>query len=65
MTFDGPSFETPPIQKTPAMQVQPEVKKAALDEEERKKRITMNRQKSRSSLPYLQRPVGTGLSEKL
>lgn len=66
MSISGPSIDTPPIQKRPAMLIEPEAKKAALDEEERRKRVTMNRQRSRSSLPLLQDRVNTmSFSKKL
>ena len=64
MAFGG--NEPPPIQKEPQARYEPEIQKAVIDEEERRKRVQMNRQKSRLRLPALQETAsGAGLSNKL
>ena len=57
----------PPAQAIqPAMRIEPEVNKAVLDEQERRRRVQMNRALSRISQPSLQKPVGqVGFSNKL
>ena len=66
--FDSPGQQQQalPVRKTAPMRVTPEIDKAVLDEEERRKRVGMNREMSRMSMPSLQRPVGqAGLSKTL
>ena len=61
-----PDYDMPPMRATQPMRVDPETNKAVLDEEERRKRVAMNRQLSRATKPALQRPVGqSALSENL
>ena len=60
------SPKMPPPQQVAPMRVSPEVNKAVLDEEERRRRASMNRQMSRMSVPSLQDSVRkTGLSNRL
>ena len=65
MSFGSP--ERPPrIPETPPLRKEPEVKKALIDEEERRRRVQMNRQKSRLRLPDLQDSAAlAGLSNRL
>ena len=64
--FSPGSPKMPPPQQIAPMKVGPEVDKAVLDEEERRRRASMNRQMSRMSVPSLQDYVRkTGLSNKL
>ena len=64
MSFGTP--RPPAAQQQPAMKIEPEVNKAVLDEEERRRRVQMNRELSRISQPSLQKPVGqVGLSKTL
>jgi hypothetical protein len=59
--------DRPPAQQAqPAMRVEPEINKAVLDEQERRRRVQMNRELSRISIPSLQKPVGqVGFSKTL
>ena len=67
MSFlDPPDRERPPkIAGTPPLIVGNEVDRAVKDEEERRKRIDMNRQKSRLKLPELQDTLSAGGANKL
>jgi len=63
--FDTPSYTQPKV-ANPPMRITPEVDKAVLDEQERRKRVGMNRELSRMSMPSLQRRIGeTSLSKNL
>ena len=53
MSLGKPDINLPPIRERPPLRVQPEVQRAKIDEEERRKRITMNRAKSRLTKPIL------------
>ena len=61
-----PDRERPPeIKEAPPLRVAAEAHRAVLDEEERRKRIEMNRQKSRLKLPELQDTLSASGSNKL
>ena len=65
MSF-GSTPRPPAQQPPPAMKIEPAVNKAVLDEQERRRRVSMNRELSRISQPSLQKPVGqVGLSKTL
>ena len=54
------------VQPMTPIRVEPEIDKAVLDEQERRKRVGMNRELSRLSMPSLQKPVGqAGFSKNL
>ncbi len=63
--LNPPSTKTPEIRETPPLRVEREVNRAVMDEEERRRRIDMNRQKSRLKLPELQDTIGGAAANKL
>ena len=67
MTFLNPPGRErmPEIRETPPLRVDREVDRAVQDEEERRKRIEMNRSKSRLKLPELQDTLNVGGANKL
>jgi len=61
-----PKIPAPAAQPRMPIRVEPEIDKAVLDEQERRKRVGMNRELSRLSMPSLQKPVGqAGFSKTL
>jgi len=67
MSFlNPPDRERPPeIRDVPPLKVGDEVDRAVKDEEERRRRIDMNRQKSRLKLPELQDTLSSVGANKL